>query len=210
MNNRPFDTDRLTFDTLPPVAEATRERLHARLVVVANGSNLLDVAYRTMDSPVGELLLAATEVGLVRIAFAREDHDRVLEQLANSISPRVLAAPARLDTAAHELDEYFAGHRAAFDLRLDLRLSKGFRRHVLGHLPAIAYGHTESYAQVAAASGNAKAVRAVGSACATNPLPLVVPCHRVVRSDGTLGGYVGGLEAKQALLTLESRSPQPA
>src|SRR5690606_33051107 len=110
---------------------------------------------------------------------------------------------ARLDGAARELDEYFEGRRRSFDLPLDLRLSTGFRREVVNHLPSIGYGRTESYAQVAAAAGHPRAVRAVGSACATNPLPVVVPCHRVVRSDGTLGGYLGGPEAKTALLALE-------
>jgi methylated-DNA-[protein]-cysteine S-methyltransferase len=114
-----------------------------------------------------------------------------------------MRAPGRLDATARELDEYFAGTRRAFDVPLDRRLSSGFRAAVLAHLAEIGYGHTESYAQVAAAAGNARAVRAVGSACATNPLPVVVPCHRVVRSDGSWGGYVGGPEAKRALLTLE-------
>ena len=177
--------------------------LHDRLVAAAERHGLLDVAYRTLDTPVGTLLLAATPLGLVRVAYAVEDHDAVLASLAERVSPRVLQAPARLDVTARELDEYFAGTRRAFDVPLDRRLSSGFRAAVLAHLPEIGYGHTESYAQVAAAAGNAKAVRAVGSACATNPLPVVVPCHRVVRSDGSWGGYVGGPDAKQALLTLE-------
>jgi methylated-DNA-[protein]-cysteine S-methyltransferase len=149
-------------------------------------------------------LLAATDQGLVRAAYAREDHDRVLQQLADTVSPRVLRAPARLDLAAREIEEYFVGRRTRFDLPLDFRLSAGFRRTVLAQLPDIAYGTTATYAAIAAAAGNPKAVRAVGSACATNPLPLVVPCHRVVRSDGTIGQYVGGVDAKQTLLTLEA------
>jgi methylated-DNA-[protein]-cysteine S-methyltransferase len=147
--------------------------------------------------------LAATEEGLVRVAFSVEGHDDVLAELAGAVSPRILAAPARLDPVARELDEYFAGRRRAFDLPLDFRLSKGFRRSVLTHLAEIPYGTTESYSQVAAASGSPKAVRAVGTACATNPLPLVVPCHRVVRSNGTSGRYRGGEAAKLTLLTLE-------
>ncbi|MBA3523090.1 MAG: methylated-DNA--[protein]-cysteine S-methyltransferase [Geodermatophilaceae bacterium] len=179
--------------------------LHARLAAAAQEAGILDVAYRTVDSPVGSLLLAATAAGLVRVAYAREDHDAVLATLAVAISPRVLRAPARLDGAVRELEEYFAGRRRAFDLPLDLRLTAGaFRRAVLAHLPDIAYGTTASYATLAAAAGNPKAVRAVGSACATNPLPVVVPCHRVVRSDGTLGQYLGGVEAKRALLSLEA------
>ena len=162
------------------------------------------VAYRTVDSPLGPLLLAATEQGLLRVAYAREDHDQVLAQLASSVSARVLRAPARTDLAARELEEYFAGQRTAFDLPLDLRLSTGFRRTVLTHLADIAYGTTASYAAVAGAAGNPGAVRAVGTACATNPLPVVLPCHRVIRSDGSAGQYVGGVDAKRTLLSLES------
>jgi len=179
-------------------------RLRDSLIGSAVEAGVLDIAYRTVDSPVGTLLLAATDEGLVRVAFDREDHDAVLVSLAEKVSPRIMLAPGRLDRAARELDEYFAGGRRAFDLPLDFRLSSGFRRSVLAHLPDIAYGRTESYAQVAAAAGSPRAVRAVGSACASNPLPLVVPCHRVVRSDGSFGGYRGGPEAKRLLLTLES------
>jgi methylated-DNA-[protein]-cysteine S-methyltransferase len=177
--------------------------LHARLADEAARAGVLDVAFRTVDSPVGRLLIAATPAGLLRVAYEREDHDRVLADLAARVSPRLLRAPDRLDAAARELEEYFAGRREAFDLPLDLRLAKGFRRDVLGHLTDIRYGSTASYAALAAAAGNPRAVRAVGSACATNPLPVVVPCHRVVRSDGALGQYIGGVDAKAALLTLE-------
>ena len=188
---------------LSAVDPADLERMHAAFVAAASAEGDLDVAYRTLDSPVGVLLLAATERGLVRVAFQREDHDAVLERLARAISPRILRAPDRLDAVARELDEYFAGTRQRFDLPLDHQLSKGFRRSVLAHLPEIGYGQTKSYAQVALAAGSPRAVRAVGTACATNPLPLVVPCHRVVRSDGSFGSYLGGVEAKQLLLHLE-------
>ena len=117
---------------------------------------------------------------------------------------RILHAPARLDTAAKEIDEYFAGRRQGFDLAVDLSLARGFRRLVLTRLRAIGYGRTASYAAIAGAAGNPKAVRAVGTACATNPIPIVVPCHRVVRSDGSIGKYVGGVDAKKTLLTLEA------
>lgn len=178
--------------------------LQTRLAAAAAEAGLLDLSYTTLDTPIGTLLLAATDQGLVRVAFDRENHDTVLEQLADKISPRILHSPARLEAAVRQLGEYFAGHRRGFELPLDWRLAKGFRREVLAHLPQIAYGQTESYAQVAAAAGNPKAVRAVGTACGTNPLPVVVPCHRVVRSDGSFGGYLGGTEAKQILLTLEA------
>jgi methylated-DNA-[protein]-cysteine S-methyltransferase len=192
------------FAVLPTIDEEANRRLHDRLIRDAAQAGLLDVAYRTVDTPVGTLLLAATEKGLVRVAYEREDHEQVLERLAREISPRVLRAPARLDEAAKEIDEYFAGLRTAFDLPLDFRLSHGFRRTVLARLPEIGYGQTASYAAIALAAGNPKAVRAVGTACATNPIPVVVPCHRVVRSDGSIGQYVGGADAKKMLLTLEA------
>ena len=177
--------------------------LHQLLEARAEQEGLLDVAYRTLDSPVGLLLLAATTTGLVRVAFEREGFDAVLESLATTLGPRVLRAPRRLDPAAEQLDDYFAGARTDFDLPLDRALSRGFRGQVHHYLPQIAYGHTASYQEVAARVGNPRAVRAVGSACATNPLPVVVPCHRDLRSDGSLGGYLGGPEAKTALLALE-------
>lgn len=187
-----------------PVDADTMARLHARLERAAEAEGLLDVAYTTVDSPVGRLLLAATPKGLVRVAYEREDHDRVLESLGEKLSPRVLRAPKRLDDAARELDEYFDRKRRSFDLTVDLALSHGFRQLVQQHLPEIGYGQTRSYKEMAEMVGNPKAVRAVGTACATNPLPVVVPCHRVLRTDGTLGGYIGGLEAKTALLELEA------
>nr|WP_253259218.1 methylated-DNA--[protein]-cysteine S-methyltransferase [Subtercola boreus] len=178
--------------------------LHLLLERRAQDAHMLDLAYTTVDSPVGSLLLAASDRGLVRVAYAVEDHDAVLETLSQRISARILRAPRRLDTVAAELEQYFAGTRRAFDVPLDPSLSSGFRRLVQQHLPDIAYGSTETYKEVAALVGNPQAVRAVGSACATNPLPVVVPCHRVLRSDGSLGGYIGGLAAKAALLELES------
>jgi methylated-DNA-[protein]-cysteine S-methyltransferase len=192
------------FSELPEVDADAQRRLHDRLAAAAERAGILDVAYRMLDTPVGPLLLAATEAGLVRVAYAGEGHERALEQLATRVSPRVLRAPGRLEPAAREIEEYFAGRRRTFDLPLDLRLATGFRRAVLDHLPEIAYGTTASYAAVAAAAGSPRAVRAVGTACATNPLPVVVPCHRVVRSDGTLGQYAGGVQAKRALLDLEA------
>lgn len=187
-----------------PADRAAAGRLHDRLVAAAHRQDLLDVSYRTLDSPLGPLLLAATPVGLVRIAFTGQDHERVLDDLAERVGPRILADSRPLEAVARELDEYFAGRRRAFDLPLDHRLTTGFRADVLAQLPRIGYGTTASYAQVAQAAGHPRAVRAVGSACGANPLPIVVPCHRVVRSDGTPGGYAGGPEAKRQLLTLEA------
>ncbi len=187
--------------------DAALMRLRSRLADDSQTAGLLDVAYRTVGSPVGTLLLAATERGLVRVAFEREDHDAVLADIAARVSLRLLRAPARLDEVARELDEYFSRRRQVFDLPLDFQLVRGFRRTVLDHLRQIDYGRTASYAALATRAGNPPAVRAVGSACAKNPLPVVVPCHRVVRSDGSLGQYVGGVEAKRALLNLEGLTP---
>jgi methylated-DNA-[protein]-cysteine S-methyltransferase len=192
------------FDALPARDDEAQARLRRRLAGAAEVTGLVDVAYRTLDTPVGALLLAATPKGLLRVAFAREGHDHVLERLADQVSPRILRAPDRLDAVAREIDEYFARRRQTFDVPLDLRLAHGFRRTVLSRLRTIGYGRTASYAAVAEATGHPRAVRAVGTACATNPLPVVVPCHRVVRSDGSLGGYLGGLQAKKALLALEA------
>ena len=179
-------------------------RLHDRLAAAAQREGVLDVAYRVVDSPVGPLLLASTARGLVRVAYASEGHDAVLQGLADRISPRILHAPARLDAAARELGEYFAGTRQAFDVPLDWSLSAGFRRTVLGRLPEIGYGRTASYSAVAQLAGSPRASRAVGTACATNPLPVIVPCHRVIRADGAIGAYLGGPDVKRALLTLEA------
>jgi methylated-DNA-[protein]-cysteine S-methyltransferase len=184
--------------------DATLARLHNRLEHAAGTAEVLDVAYRTIDTPVGTLLLAATTAGLVRVAYDVEGHDAVLAGLADRISPRVLHAPARLDSVARQIDEYFAKRRTIFEVPVDLRLAEGFRRNVIEHLREIGYGHRESYATVAAAIGNPRAVRAVGTACAHNPLPVVIPCHRVVRSDGSTGQYVGGPLAKSTLLDLEA------
>jgi methylated-DNA-[protein]-cysteine S-methyltransferase len=184
--------------------EQASARLHARLAAAAAADGILDVAYRTVDTPLGTLLLAATEQGVVRVAYASQGHDAALAQLAELVSPRILNAPGRLDGLTRQLDEYFAHRRRVFDVPLDLRLSKGFRRSVLAYLLEIPYGVTESYAQVATAAGRPRAMRAVGTACATNPVPIVVPCHRVVRSDGSFGGYAGGPDAKQSLLLLEA------
>jgi methylated-DNA-[protein]-cysteine S-methyltransferase len=192
------------FDALAADEAAILTRLHRQLEHDADAADMLDVAYRTVDTPVGTLLLAATTAGLVRVAYDIEGHDAVLAGLADRISPRLLRAPARLDSAARQIDEYFAKRRTVFEVPVDLRLAEGFRRNVIEHLRDIGYGRRESYAAVAAAIGNPRAVRAVGTACAHNPLPVVIPCHRVVRSDGSTGQYVGGPLAKSTLLDLEA------
>jgi methylated-DNA-[protein]-cysteine S-methyltransferase len=184
--------------------ESALDRLQAAIVRRAQDEDLLDVAYRDLDTPLGRLLLAATPAGLVRVAFPVEDQDGVLDMLAARVSPRVLRAPARLDEVAREIEEYFAGRRHAFDVPVDLQLASGFRRVVLQRLTEVPYARTVSYGELAARAGSPRAVRAVGTACALNPVPLVVPCHRVVRADGTPGDYRGGPEAKRRLLALEA------
>jgi methylated-DNA-[protein]-cysteine S-methyltransferase len=177
----------------------TIDRFRAR----AAEEGLLDVAYTTADSPFGQLLLATTPRGLVRVGLPNQDADELLADLAARVSPRVLEAPAELDEARRELDLYFDGRLDRFDLPLDWRLSDGFRRRVLRAIDRIPYGQTRTYTEMARRAGNERAVRAAGSACGSNPIPLVVPCHRVLRTGGALGGYGGGLPMKQALLELE-------
>jgi methylated-DNA-[protein]-cysteine S-methyltransferase len=184
--------------------ETSTADLVAAVARQAEADGLLDVAWTLTDSPVGPLTLAATPAGLVRIAFGHED--AVLEELADRVSPRVLESPARLDDVRRQLDEYFEGRRHEFDVDLDWSLSHGFRRTVLHKLVEVPYGHTLSYKELAELAGNPKASRATGTAMATNPLPLVVPCHRVLRSGGNLGGYGGGLDAKVWLLRLEGHA----
>jgi methylated-DNA-[protein]-cysteine S-methyltransferase len=162
---------------------------------------LVDVGWTVQDSPVGTLTLAATPVGVVCIAYRHPDE--MLDVLAARISPRVLRAPRRLDPLRRQLDEYFGGRRRSFDVPLDWRLSHGFRRVVLAELVRVPYGHTVSYKQLAERAGSPRAVRATGTAMATNPMPIVVPCHRVVRTGGDLGQYGGGVEAKEWLLRHE-------
>jgi methylated-DNA-[protein]-cysteine S-methyltransferase len=183
------------------------DRLRDRLARAAADEGLLDVAWRDLDSAVGPLRVAATPAGVVRIAFTGpglENSDDVLQELATHVSPRVLRAPARLDVFAGELEDYLDGRRRDFDVPVDLRLAHGFRRTVLDVMREVGYGHTVSYGRLAASAGSPRAARAVGTACATNPVPLVVPCHRIVRGDGSLGRYRGGADIKVRLLALES------
>ena len=174
------------------------------LELPAATAGMLDVAYATLDCPLGTLLLASTGRGLVRIAYVDGgDEDAVLADLAARISPRVLAAPRKLDQARRELEEYFGGRRRRFDLGLDWRLTQGFGRHVLKATARIPYGALSTYRRVAAEAGSPRGSRAAGNALGSNPLPIIVPCHRVLHSDGGLGGYTGGVERKRILLGVE-------
>ena len=181
-----------------------RQDLIRELTERAEAEGLLDVAYSTVDSPLGQLLVAATPKGLVRVVFPTEDHDRVLDELAQRVSPRMLEAPAKLDEVRRELDEYFEGRRTRFDVKLDWVLTgKGFRHEVLRNTARIPYGRTSTYMEMATKAGNRKAYRAAGNALGSNPIPLIVPCHRVLATGGGLGGYGGGLAVKERLLHLE-------
>jgi methylated-DNA-[protein]-cysteine S-methyltransferase len=184
--------------------DAPSPELDQRIAERAAGEELLDVAYATVDSPLGRLVVAATPRGLVRVAYTESATGAgVLEELARKISPRILEAPARLDAARRELDEYFEGRRTQFDLPLDWELTRGFTSRVLQATARIAFGSTSTYAEVATQAGSPRAVRAAGNALGANPLPVVVPCHRVLRTGGGIGGYTGGLERKEYLLRLE-------
>lgn len=176
-------------------------RAAARLVAEADRKSLVDVAYALVDSPFGPLTAAVTSTGLVRLAYPGEE--AVLEELSERISPRVLEAPAKLDPVRRQLGEYFDGRLHDFRLALDWALVMPFARKVLAVTAKIPYGNVTSYAEVAARTGNPRASRAAGNALGSNPMPIVVPCHRVVRTGGGLGGYTGGLERKEFLLRLE-------
>ena len=174
-----------------------------RLAARAEAEGLLDVAYATVDSPFGTLLVATTPRGIVKLSLPNYDPDDALEELAERVSPRVLESPAKLDEARRELDLYFEGRLSEFDLPVDWRLTEGFRGRVQRAIARIPYGQTRTYTEMARSAGNERAVRAAGTACGSNPIPIVVPCHRVLRSGGGLGGYGGGLPMKEALLKME-------
>ena len=179
-----------TPDTRPFVERATAE-------------GLLDVAYATVDSPFGPLLVALTPAGLVRLAYANERPDDVLDDLAARVSPRVLEAPVRLAGVRRDLDEYFAGRSRGFDTRIDWSLTSGFGRRVLRATSEIPFGKVSTYREIAAAAGSPNGSRAAGNALGANPIPIVVPCHRVLRTGGGLGGYTGGVDRKERLLRIE-------
>lgn len=173
------------------------------LAARAEKEGLLDVAYAQVDSPLGPLAVAVTPQGLVRLAYPDRPLDDVLGDLAQDVSPRLLESPARLDPVRRELEEYFAGRRQTFETPIDWALTRGFFRKVLEATARIGYGQVRTYAEVAEGAGSPTAVRATGNGLGSNPIPVVVPCHRVLRTGGGLGGYTGGLERKQFLLALE-------
>jgi methylated-DNA-[protein]-cysteine S-methyltransferase len=178
-------------------------RAAAGIALRAHDAGLLDVGYGYADTPFGRMLVAVTPRGLVRVALKPETPDDVLEELTDRLSPRVLEAPIAVDAVRRELDEYFEGKRRVFDIPLDWSLTTGFRRKVLRATARIPYGGVSSYREMAERAGNGRASRAAGTALATNPIPIVVPCHRVLRTGGNLGGYGGGLAMKEALLKME-------
>lgn len=176
------------------------------ITAAAAAAGLLDIAYATFDSPVGRLLLASSPRGLLRLAYldAPDQEDAALEQLAAKVSPRILAAPARLDEPRRELDQYFAGKRRRFEVRLDWELTRGFGRRVLQATARVPFGSHTTYQRVAAEAGSPRGYRAAGNALGANPIPIIVPCHRVLHATGGLGGYTGGLDRKRLLLAIES------
>jgi methylated-DNA-[protein]-cysteine S-methyltransferase len=187
----------------PEAPSLDLDGLRAGLARRAAESGLLDVAYGALDSPLGTLTAFVTPAGLVRLSYPGEPIGQQLEELAADVSPRILALPERTDAVRRQLDEYFAGKRRAFDVPIDWRLLRGFREAVLRATAAIPFGSVSSYREIAGAAGSPNAYRAAGNALGSNPIPIVVPCHRVLHSGGGLGGYTGGLERKRFLLGLE-------
>jgi methylated-DNA-[protein]-cysteine S-methyltransferase len=178
----------------------------AELAAAATAAGMLDVAYATTDSPLGPLLLAGTDRGLVRVAYLDfAERDEVLQSLADRVSPRMLEAPGRLDGPRRELEDYFDGRRHDFDVALDWQLMTDFARRILTATAAIPYGSVSTYGAVAREAGSPRGSRAAGNALGSNPMPIVIPCHRVLHSGGGIGGYTGGLERKRRLLAIEAR-----
>ncbi len=189
----------------PPVGPGDAAAAAARFGALAAARRESDVTYATLDSPVGRLVAVRTHAGLAMLSY--EDHhggvDKVLDTVAARLSPRVLEAPAALDDVRRQLEEYFDGRRTAFALPLDWTLTSPFSQRILQATCAVPFGTTASYGAMAAAAGNDKASRAAGRALGSNPIPIVVPCHRIVGTSGRLTGYTGGLDRKIALLRLE-------
>ena len=190
-----------------PATELSSSRLEGALAQRARKAALLDVAYAEIDSPIGELIVFVTPRGLLRVKYADEPIEGVLAEVAARVSPRILRAPARTDEARHELEAYFGLRRRTFNLPIDWSLVHGFAGRILRKTAGIPFGDVRSYGQLAAQAGSPRAARAVGNALGSNPIPIVVPCHRVLHADGGLGGYSGGLDRKRYLLALEGSLP---
>ena len=201
------ELERALRDAAADLPSGPSEGTRPGLAAAAAGAGVLDVAYAGVDTPIGRLLVAATPRGLAYVSFPEAPEDAVLEGLARRLSPRMLEAPQRLDEVRRELEEYFEGKRRRFEVPLDWSLTRGFHRSVLRTTARIDYGHVRSYAEVAARAGSPRAVRAAGNALGANPIPVIVPCHRVVRTGGGLGGYGGGVDRKEYLLRLEGALP---
>jgi methylated-DNA-[protein]-cysteine S-methyltransferase len=204
------DLERALKSAKLPRGDAGAAAAAGRFLARAEDEGLVDVAYASLDSPVGELLAAATPRGLLRITYDAYDQDTVLAELSEKVSPRLLEDPARLEPLRRQLDEYFEGKRREFDLKLDWSLSRGFFQKILRETARLGYGQLATYKQMAEAAGSPRATRAAGNALRSNPIPIVVPCHRIVRTGGSLGGYsgelgpyTGGPVIKQRLLRLE-------
>ncbi len=198
--------NRLT-DSLPPSAAPDLVRLRTSLARRAADEGLLDVAYGGYDSPLGPLTLIVTPRGLVRLSYPGEGIADQLDELAEHVSPRILEAPERTDSVRRQLEEYFTGERRTFELPIDWRLVRGFAGNVLRATARIPFGSVSSYRNVAAEAGSPNAYRAAGNALGSNPVPIVVPCHRVLHAGGGLGGYTGGIDRKRFLLRLEGVLP---
>jgi methylated-DNA-[protein]-cysteine S-methyltransferase len=192
----------------PQAAALDRTALAAGLAERAATARLLDVAYAELDSPIGELIVFVTPRGLLRVKYADEPIESVLADVAARVSPRILRAPSRTDVVRRELDGYFSLRRRRFDLPIDWSLVRGFASGVLRQTARIPFGDVRSYGQVAAGAGSPRAARAAGNALGSNPIPIVVPCHRVLHANGSLGGYSGGLDRKRYLLALEGSLPK--
>jgi methylated-DNA-[protein]-cysteine S-methyltransferase len=191
----------------PSVPDLDMNRLRTRLASQAAAAGLLDVAYGVADSPLGPLTVMVTARGLVRLSYPGESTDAQIGEVAERISPRILEAPERTDGVRRQLDEYFAGSRHDFDLPIDWGLVRGFAGAVLRATARIPFGSVSSYREVAAEAGSPNAYRAAGNALGSNPVPIVVPCHRVLHAGGGMGGYTGGLDRKRYLLRLEGVLP---
>jgi methylated-DNA-[protein]-cysteine S-methyltransferase len=191
-----------------PLAQLDRKALGAGLAQRAGQAGLLDVAYAEIDSPIGELILFVTSRGLLRVKYADEPIESVLADVAARVSPRILRAPSRTDEARRQLEGYFGLRRRTFSLPIDWSLVHGFATGVLRQTARIPFGDVRTYGQVAAEAGSPRAARATGNALGSNPIPIVVPCHRVLHANGGLGGYSGGLDRKRYLLALEGSLPK--